>query len=76
MDPHVITLKSKLYVPDYGVGVAGDTGGLIKGMHIDLGYDEDNLKLWYKWVDVYLLAPPPSRDQIRWVLPSYPRERR
>jgi len=76
VDPHVITLKSKLYVPDYGVGVAGDTGGLIKGMHIDLGYDEDNLKLWYKWVDVYLLAPPPPRDQIRWVLPGYPRERR
>lgn len=75
VDPRVITLKSKLYVPDYGIGVAGDTGGLIKGMHIDLGYDENDLKLWYKWVDIYLLAPPPPRDQIRWVLPSYPRER-
>jgi len=76
VDPTVIPLRTEIYVPGYGLGVAGDTGGAIKGRHIDLGYNEDNLVLWYKWVDVYLLDPPPPRDQIRWVLPNWPREPR
>ncbi len=75
VDPQVINLKTEMYVPGYGVGVAADTGGKVRGRHVDLGYEEDELKLWYKWVDVYLLAPPPPADQIRWVLPSWPRER-
>jgi len=61
VDPRFINLRSQVYVPDYGVGVAGDTGGGIKGRRIDLGYDDDNLVLWYRWVDVYLLTPVPSR---------------
>ncbi len=76
VDPSVIPLGAKVYVPGYGVGIAGDTGGAIKGRRIDLGYDEDNLVLWYRWVDVYLLDPPPPRHQIRWVLPNWPVERR
>ncbi|MEE8390549.1 MAG: ubiquitin-like domain-containing protein, partial [Anaerolineae bacterium] len=43
VDPRVINLRSQVYVPDYGVGLAGDTGGAIKGKRIDLGYDDDNL---------------------------------
>ncbi|HDQ71449.1 MAG TPA: DUF348 domain-containing protein [Chloroflexi bacterium] len=66
VDPRVIKLHSHVYVPGYGVGIAGDTGGAIKGRRIDLGYDDDNLVLWYRWVDVYLLTPVP--DQIRYVL--------
>lgn len=73
VDPQVINLRSKLYVPGYGLALAGDTGGRIKGLRIDLGYDEWNLVLWYKWVDVYLLDPPPPSDQIRWVIPDLPR---
>ena len=61
VDPRVINLRSQVYVPDYGVGIAGDTGGAIKGRRIDLGYDDDNLVLWYRWVNVYLLTPVPSR---------------
>ncbi|HUX76587.1 MAG TPA: ubiquitin-like domain-containing protein [Anaerolineae bacterium] len=61
VDPRVINLRSQVYVPGYGVGIAGDTGGGIKGRRIDLGYDDDNLVLWYRWVDVYLLTPVPSR---------------
>lgn len=76
VDPNVILLGAKVYVPGYGVGIAGDTGGAIKGRHIDLGYDEDNLVLWYRWVDVYLLDPPPPKSRIRWVLPNWPVERR
>ena len=60
VDPRVIDLRSQVYVPGYGVGIAGDTGGAIKGQRIDLGYDDDNLVLWYRWVDVYLLTPVPS----------------
>ncbi|HID63638.1 MAG TPA: DUF348 domain-containing protein, partial [Anaerolineae bacterium] len=74
VDPRVINLKTRLYVPGYGVGVAADTGGKVRGRHVDLGYDEDNLKLWYNWVDVYLLTPVPPLDQICWVLPNWPRE--
>ena len=60
VDPSVINLRSEVYVPGYGVGYAGDTGGSIRGRRIDLGYDDDNLQLWYKWVDVYLLTPVPD----------------
>jgi 3D (Asp-Asp-Asp) domain-containing protein len=73
VDPSVISLRSKVYVPGYGEGVAGDTGGAIRGRHIDLGFDEDNLVYWYKWVDVYVLTPIPPLDQIRYVLPNWPR---
>ena len=75
VDPQVINLRQNLYVPGYGVAVAGDTGGRIRGQHIDLGFDEDNLQLWYRWVDVYLLEPAPPAGRIRYVLPSWPRER-
>ena len=60
VDPRVVNLRSEVYVPNYGVGIAGDTGGAIKGRRIDLGYDDDNLVLWYRWVDVYLLTPVPT----------------
>jgi len=76
VDPKVINLTSKMYIPGYGMAVAGDTGGRIKGLRIDLGFDEDNLELWYSWVDVYLLDPPPPPDEIRWVLANWPQERR
>jgi len=66
VDPRVINLRSQVYVPGYGIGIAGDTGGAIKGQRIDLGYDDDNLVLWYRWVDVYLLTPVPG--QIDYVL--------
>ena len=75
VDPQVINMETEMYVPGYGMGVAGDTGGKIRGRHVDLGYEEDELKLWYEWVDVYLLSPPPPANQIHWVLPSWPRER-
>ena len=38
VDPNVIPLGTKLYVPGYGVGVALDTGGAIKGNKIDVCY--------------------------------------
>jgi uncharacterized protein YabE (DUF348 family) len=76
VDPTVIPLFTNMYVPGYGPGLAGDTGGLIIGRHIDLGFEEDDPAVWswYRWVDVYLLAPAPPADRIRYVLPNWPRE--
>jgi uncharacterized protein YabE (DUF348 family) len=68
VDPLVIRLGSQVYVPGYGIGDAADTGGAIKNMRIDLGYDDDNLVSWYRCVDVYLLAPVP--DNVEYVLSS------
>lgn len=76
VDPQVVNLGTKVYVPGYGFATAADTGGLIKGRRIDLCYDEHNLVLWYKWVDVYLLEPIPAASEIHWILPNYPIERR
>jgi len=75
VDPRVINLRTKVYVPGYGLATAADTGGKIKGRRIDLCYDEDNLVLWKNWVYVYLLEPIPPASEIRWVLPNYPSER-
>ncbi|MPQ43992.1 3D domain-containing protein [Clostridium tarantellae] len=36
VDPSVIPLGSKVYIPGYGYAIASDTGGAIKGMKIDL----------------------------------------
>jgi 3D (Asp-Asp-Asp) domain-containing protein len=75
VDPRVIRLLSELYVPGYGRGTAADTGGMIKGRHIDLGYDVDNFVMHYRWGYVYVLTPVPSANRIRWILPDFPRER-
>jgi len=69
VDPRLINLGSEVYVPGYGVGLAADTGGAIKGKRIDLGYADDNLQLWYRWMDVYLLTPVPPASQIDYTLP-------
>ncbi len=68
VDPRVIPLRSRVYVPGYGIGFAADTGGAIKGRRIDLGYNDDDLILWYRWVDVYILTPVPPPDQIPYIL--------
>ena len=74
VDPRTIPLTTNMYVPGYGQGVAGDTGGKIKGLRIDLCYEEASFIPWYKWVDVYLLEPVPPRSRIPWTLPTWPRE--
>lgn len=57
VDPRVIPLGSKLYIPGYGYGVAEDTGGAIKGNRLDLFFSSE--KDCYSWgvrnIEVYIL---------------------
>ena len=76
VDPRIINLRSTVYIPGYGLAVAGDTGGRIKGRHVDLGFPEDQFEDWYRWVDVYILTPIPPANQINQVLSDFPIERR
>lgn len=63
VDPKVIPLGSKVYVQglngawDYGYAVAGDTGGAIKSMKIDLYMDshEETLNWGRKKVNIYVV---------------------
>lgn len=73
VDPAIIPLRSQVYVEDYGIGDALDMGSAIRARRIDLGFDDSNLQMWNKWVDVYLLWPPPPAHEITWVLPNWPR---
>lgn len=73
VDPAVIPLRTEMYVPGYGLARAGDTGGGIKGKLVDLGFEDHNYESWHWWTDIYLLAPVPRADQIRWVLPNWPK---
>lgn len=73
VDPSVIGLGTKLYVPGYGVGLAADTGGGVRGRWLDLGYDDDNLQGWSWWVDTYLLTPVPGT--VNYELPNWPQYR-
>ena len=57
VDPRVIPYYTKLYIPGYGMAIAGDTGGAIVGTRIDLFMD--SLSECYQWgrrdVEIYIL---------------------
>jgi uncharacterized protein YabE (DUF348 family) len=57
VDPRVIALGTRLYIPGYGFAVAGDTGGAIHGSRIDLGFnsERDALLFGRRAVTVYRL---------------------
>ena len=57
VDPSVIPLGTRLYIPGYGSAVAGDTGGAIHGNRIDLGFNSnsDAMHFGRRPVVVYVL---------------------
>ncbi len=66
VDPNVIPLGTRVYVPGYGVAVAGDTGGGVRGNVIDLAYGDDEVQDWVsRSLEIYVLGPGPSPSQIR-----------
>jgi 3D (Asp-Asp-Asp) domain-containing protein len=57
VDPSVIPLGSRLFIEGYGYAIAGDTGGAIQGMRIDLcfnSYDEA-IRFGRRTVKVYIV---------------------
>ena len=57
VDPTVIPLGTRLYIPGYGEALAADIGGAIKGNIIDLCFDsyEEAIEWGRQIVDVYIL---------------------
>jgi len=57
VDPTVIPLGTRFYVPGYGHCLAADVGGLIKGYDVDLGFPEEaGDNPWYTgYVEIYIL---------------------
>jgi uncharacterized protein YabE (DUF348 family)/3D (Asp-Asp-Asp) domain-containing protein len=57
VDPHVIPLGTRLFIPGYGAAVAGDTGGAIRGNRIDLGFNSrgDARSFGRRPITVYVL---------------------
>jgi uncharacterized protein YabE (DUF348 family)/3D (Asp-Asp-Asp) domain-containing protein len=56
VDPRVIPLGTRMYIPGYGYGIAADTGGGVFGNYIDLAYGPDDVKDWRtRWVDICIL---------------------
>jgi uncharacterized protein YabE (DUF348 family) len=70
VDRSVVPFHSFVYVPNYGVGYVGDTGGGVRGRWIDLGYSEDDFVPWSGYVDVYYLTPVPEPEDINYLLPA------
>jgi 3D (Asp-Asp-Asp) domain-containing protein len=57
VDPRVIPLGTRMYIPGYGHAVAGDTGGDIRGYRIDLGFNSNSQALGFgrRAITVYLI---------------------
>jgi len=57
VDPSVLPMGTRFMVPGYGVCLAADTGGGIKGSKVDLGFPEAaGSNPWHTgYVDIYIL---------------------
>jgi len=58
VDPTIIPMGSWLYVDGYGTCKAEDIGGAVKGLKVDLGFEDTSLGGWSAhFATVYLLVP-------------------
>ena len=57
VDPNVIPMGTRVFIPGYGEAVAEDTGGAIKGNHIDIAFDthKEALTFGRKNLEVYIM---------------------
>lgn len=58
VDPKVIPLCTRVYIPNYGFAIAGDVGGAIKGHLIDLCFEtyREAIQFGRRYVDLYILS--------------------
>ncbi|MCR5758687.1 MAG: ubiquitin-like domain-containing protein [Selenomonas sp.] len=58
VDPNVIPLGSQVYIPGYGVAVAADTGGAIRGQKVDLCMETygECMNFGRRNIEVYVLS--------------------
>ncbi len=57
VDPTVIPLGTRMFIPGYGHAIAADTGGAVKGYIIDLGYPDGVAVDWRpRWLDICIFA--------------------
>lgn len=57
VDPNVIPLGTRLYIPGYGMAIAADTGGAIRGQKIDLLMESygEAMEFGRRSIEVYIL---------------------
>ncbi len=57
VDPRVIPYYTKMYIPGYGIAMAGDTGGDIVGNRVDLFFDSYQAAMQWgrRPVEIYIL---------------------
>lgn len=57
VDPRVIPYYTKLYIPGYGIAMAGDTGGAIRGNRLDVFMHDWHRAIQWgrRTLDVYIL---------------------
>lgn len=57
VDPDVIPYYTKMYIPGYGIAMAGDTGGAIEGMRLDVFMNDwhEAMQWGRRTMDVYIL---------------------
>ena len=57
VDPNVIPLGTRVYIPGYGEAVADDTGGAIVGNRIDIAFDthEEALRFGRQSIEIYII---------------------
>ena len=58
VDPNVIPLGTKVYIPGYGEAIAEDTGGSIIGNRIDIAFDtyEEAMRFGRQSLQIYIIA--------------------
>lgn len=57
VDPNVIPLGTRVYIPGYGEAIADDTGGSIIGNRIDIAFDthEEAMRFGRKSIEIYII---------------------
>ena len=57
VDPSVIPLGTRVYIPGYGEAIADDTGGAIVGNRIDIAFDSHEEAIYFgrQMLEIYIL---------------------